>query len=100
MRDCSMNVLSNGSRRLLNGQSDENGCAVSHARFDADRATVGFNNASNNGQAQPGTRGFGGAQDSGEGALLQLGTHALASILEFNGDMSRLGVRAWQANRL
>lgn len=74
-------------------QRNDDCCAATDFGFNADGAAMRFDDAADNGQTQAGALGFRGAQHGGEGALLQLGAHALAGVLEFDGNVRGRRVR-------
>ena len=59
-----------------------------------------FDDASDDGQAQPSTLGLGRTQDGLEGALLDFFADTATGILEFHGDLVCLRDRAWRADRV
>ena len=85
---------------LLDRQRDRNAGAMLQAGFDADGATMRFNDATDDGETNAGTLGFGGTEHGGEGALLQFLAHALARILEFHRDVRECFARTWQPNSM
>lgn len=82
-------------RGRTNRERDVNAGAAARLGFDPDSTVMGFDDATDDGEAQAGSLRFGRTQNGRKGTFLSLLTHAAAGVFEFHRDMGyvRAGAR-------